>query len=149
VMLATFLSENVLSFADGVAMDSSAELRMPFLDRDLVEFVLGLPPSLRVAPLPGRSNTKQILRLWGARHLPRELNRVPKKSFMYGTIRNLLKYDGDGVRSLVLDSSALRGALPGLESWVRQPPERFHGPWEGTFWALVTLGVWCDAAGVA
>ena len=32
----TFLSANILSFADSVAMDPSAELRMPFLDRDLV-----------------------------------------------------------------------------------------------------------------
>ena len=42
VMLQTFLSQNILSFADAAAMDSSAELRLPFLDRDLVEFVLGL-----------------------------------------------------------------------------------------------------------
>jgi asparagine synthase (glutamine-hydrolysing) len=57
VMIRTFLSEDILSFADSVAMDSSAELRMPFLDRDLVEFVFGLHPSLRVSPWPGRANS--------------------------------------------------------------------------------------------
>ena len=44
VLLKTFLSENILNYADSAAMASSAELRMPFLDRDLVDFVLGLPP---------------------------------------------------------------------------------------------------------
>ena len=88
VLLRTFLSENVLSFADSVAMDSSAELRMPLLDRDLVAFVLRLHPSLRVARAPGRSNTKQILRLWGRRHLPPDLEgcrRSPSRTARSGT----------------------------------------------------------------
>ncbi len=129
-------------------MDSSAELRMPLLDRDLVEFVLRLPPSLRVARAPGRSNTKQILRLWGRRHLPPELRTMPKKSFSYGTIRNLLKIRGDEVRGLILDAPALRGALPGLEGWLQRPQDDYHGPWEGTLWALLTLGVWSRSAGL-
>ena len=148
VLLRTFLSENVLSFADSVAMDSSAELRMPLLDRDLAEFVLRLPPSLRVARAPGRSNTKRILRLWGRRHLPAEVRRVPKKTFSYGTIRNLLKIRGDEIRALILDPPALREALPGLEGWLRRPIDDYHGPWEGTLWALITLGVWSEAAGL-
>ena len=68
VMLRTFLSENILSFADSVAMDSSAELRMPFLDRDLVEFALSLPPGERVSRWPGRANTKLVLRGWAEAH---------------------------------------------------------------------------------
>ena len=47
-------------------MDSSAELRMPFLDRDLVEFVLGLPAACRVSRWPGRANTKAHSALVGA-----------------------------------------------------------------------------------
>ena len=43
----TYLTENILTYADSMAMDSSAELRLPFLDRDLVEFVLSLPPRMR------------------------------------------------------------------------------------------------------
>jgi len=48
VMIRTFLSENILCFADSVAMNSSAELRMPYLDRDLVEdrLVPSCPESL-------------------------------------------------------------------------------------------------------
>src|SRR5260221_10000512 len=63
-MLRTFLTENVLSHTDSVAMDSSAELRLPYLDRDLVEFVLKLPASMRVNGLFRRPRTKRILNLW-------------------------------------------------------------------------------------
>ena len=84
----TFLSENILSFADSVAMDSSAELRMPFLDRDLVDFVLGLPPGAARQPWPGRANTKQILRRWARTHLPREIATRPKWGFNYGSLRD-------------------------------------------------------------
>jgi asparagine synthase (glutamine-hydrolysing) len=64
VMLRTFLSANILTYADSTAMDSSAELRMPYLDRDLADFVFSLPPSMRVGRFPGRTNTKRVLRYW-------------------------------------------------------------------------------------
>jgi asparagine synthase (glutamine-hydrolysing) len=147
VMLHTFLPEDILSFADSVAMDSSAELRLPYLDRDLVDFALTLPPVLRVSPWPGRANTKQILREWGKTHLPREIVERRKQNFNYGSLRQLLVEDGPAVRERIL-AAPLRRALPGLEGWVQNPPEYFRGPWEGTLWALLSLGIWADAAGL-
>jgi asparagine synthetase B (glutamine-hydrolysing) len=147
-MIRTFLSEDILSFADSVAMASSAELRMPFLDRDLVHFVFGLPRAMRVSPWPGRANTKQVLRFWAERHLPAEVATRRKRNFNYGTVRDLLRQDGPMLRGWLLDSSAVRRALPGLEPWLDRPMESFRGPWEGTLWALLTLAIWCEANGV-
>lgn len=148
VMIRTFLAEDILSFADSVAMDASAELRMPFLDRDLVGLAFSLPPRLRASPRPGRANTKQIVRLWGRRHLPPEVARRRKWNFNYGAVRELLAEDRGALLDRVLGASALRGSLPGLESWLARPPETFRGPWEGTLWALLCLGVWSEALGV-
>ncbi len=148
VMIHTFLAEDILSFADSVAMDASAELRMPFLDRDLVDFVLTLPPRLRVSPWPGRANTKQILRRWGRRHLPPEVAARRKWNFNYGTVRELLAEDRRGVLDRVLGARAVRRSLPGLARWLERPRESFRGPWEGTLWALLCLGVWSDALGL-
>jgi asparagine synthase (glutamine-hydrolysing) len=148
VMLATFLSSNILSFADSVAMDSSAELRMPFLDRDLATFVLSLPPRLRVSRWPGRANTKTVLRLWGRTALPAGVVTRRKKTFAFGNLPALLRSHGNELRGYVLGSSALRRALPGAEGWLAAPPEAFHGPWEGTLWALLALGIWCEHAEV-
>jgi asparagine synthase (glutamine-hydrolysing) len=148
VMLHTFLSENILTFADSVAMDSSAELRMPFLDRDLVEFVLSLPPSMRVGQWPGRTNTKLILRWWSRDRLPADIVKRRKRAFPFGNLPELLTSDGDTLRDRILDSGAVRQALPGVEKWLHHPPEYFRGPWEGTLWALLSLGIWCEAHGV-
>lgn len=148
VMLRTFLTENILSFADSVAMDSSAELRIPFLDRDLVEFVWSLPDWARVHFWPGRANTKQILRFWGEKHIPKELVGRRKRTFNYGTVRELLAEDRSRVHDRMLGCEPLRQALPGLANWLQHPQEYFRGPWEGTVWALLSLGIWAEASGV-
>jgi asparagine synthase (glutamine-hydrolysing) len=148
LMLRTFLSENILSFGDATAMASSAELRMPFLDRDLVEFVLGLPPEARVGRWPGRANTKLVLRWWARGRLPESVIRRRKRGFQFGSLSALLRTDRLALRDRVLGSRAVRAALPGAETWLARPAERFRGPWEGTLWALLALGVWCEAVGV-
>lgn len=148
VMMRTFLAEDILSFADSVAMDSSAELRLPFLDRDLVEFVWSLPDSARVHFWPGRANTKQILRFWGENHIPTEIVERRKRNFNYGTVRELLAEDEARVHDRMLGCAPLRRALPGLENWLKNPREYFRGPWEGTVWALLSLGIWAEASGV-
>lgn len=145
VLLHTFLSENILTFADSVAMDSSAELRMPFLDRDLVEFVLSLPPSMRVGRWPGRTNTKLILRWWSRGRLPQEIITRRKRAFPFGNLPDLLADHGDTVRDRILGCAPLRRLLPGAERWLRHAPAYYRGPWEGTLWALLSLGIWCRA----
>jgi asparagine synthase (glutamine-hydrolysing) len=148
VMLRTFLSENILSFADSVAMDSSAELRMPFLDRDLVAFALSLPAGERVSRWPGRANTKLVLRAWAKRRMPAEIVRRRKRSFQFGILSDLLRHDGPALRHRILGPTAVRRALPGAEAWLGRAPSSYRGPWEGTLWALLALAAWCDAADI-
>jgi asparagine synthase (glutamine-hydrolysing) len=148
VMLHTFLSENILSFADAMAMDSSAELRMPFLDRDLVDFVLSLPPSMRVGRWPGRTNTKLVMRGWAQGRVAPDVLARHKRGFPFGNLPDLLAARGDVVRGRVLGSSALRTALPGVETWLAHPPDYFRASYEGTLWALLSLGIWCEHHGI-
>ena len=137
-----------LSYADSAAMGSSAELRMPFLDRDLVEFGLRLPAPMRARRGPGLSGTKGVLRLWARTHVRGRHVAWRKRTFNYGSVRELLSEHGQQVRDLVLGARAVRRALPGIERWVCNPPQFFHGPREGTMWALLALGIWCEEAGV-
>ena len=148
VLLATFLPENICSFADSMAMASAAELRMPYLDRDLVEFVLSLPPWARVGRWPGRTNTKLVLRWWARRHLPVDITRRKKRAFQAGSISQLLRDYEDTLRGYLLDVPPVRRALPGLESWLSHPPEHFRGNRGGTLWALLALTIWSQANGI-
>jgi len=145
VMLQTFLPENLLSFADAASMDSSAELRMPFLDRDLVDLVLGLPESSRASARPGGLHTKVLLREWSRGRLSTEVVRRRKRGFASGSIAGLLEHDGPSVRARILDVPALREQMPGLETWLSHEPQYFRAEREGTLWAILALAIWYSA----
>jgi asparagine synthase (glutamine-hydrolysing) len=145
VLMRTFLSANIVSFTDSVAMDSSVEVRMPFLDRDLVEFALTLPPKERVSPWPGRTNTKLILRKWAQGRVSADVVKRPKRGFQSGNISELLQHDGSNLRRRILDNPAVRRVAPGVESWLNQIGDDYGGPWGGTVWALLVLSVWGES----
>jgi hypothetical protein len=103
---------------------------------------------MRVSRWPGRANTKLILRKWARTRLPSEITSRRKRAFPFGNLPELLESDGETIRSRILDIPAVSGPLPGLESWLAHDPHYFRGPWEGTLWALLSLGIWCDHTGV-
>lgn len=145
VMTQTFLTENLCSFCDSAGMASSAEIRMPFLDRDLVEFLMSRPASDRALASPRRDATKRILRRWARDRVPPEVQRRRKRSFESGRIGHLLAQDPSGVRSRILDVAELRTAMPGLEAWLTRTTTTCWGAQEGTYWALLAMAVWWTA----
>ena len=148
VLLQTFLSANILSWADSVAMSSSAELRMPYLDRDLVDFVARLPAAHRVPMWPGKANTKRVLRDWARSRLPARVVNRSKRGFQAGSLEGLLRAIPGPAAARVLDSMPLRRALPGLEGWLKQVPNEYGGGVSSLLWTLLVLATWCDARGI-
>jgi asparagine synthase (glutamine-hydrolysing) len=71
------LPELLLMRLDKVAMANSVEGRDPFLDHELVELVLALPPSLKVRGAEG----KHVLRRAVADLLPEQILTRPKQGF--------------------------------------------------------------------
>ena len=61
-----WLPDDILTKQDKMSMAGSVEVRVPFLDYELVEYALKLPPRLKIA---GGKN-KIILRRFAQRHLP-------------------------------------------------------------------------------
>jgi asparagine synthase (glutamine-hydrolysing) len=57
----TMLLDNLLMKADKISMAHSLEVRVPFLDRSLVEFGLGLAPTLKVGLLRDKSLMRRLL----------------------------------------------------------------------------------------
>ena len=148
VLARTFLSANILSWADSVAMSSSVELRMPYLDRDLVRFVASLPAGHRVPPWPGRSNTKRVLRDWARSRLPVDVVGRSKKGFQAGSVEGLLRAMPGTPRDRLLGSGALRRALPGLEAWIASLPGHGAGDTGPALWAMLVLASWSHAHGI-
>ena len=78
----TWLPDNLLTKADRMSMLHSLELRVPFLDHRLVEFISSLPPEMKLRRMPdGGWQTKSILRRAFRDDIPREIEARPKQGF--------------------------------------------------------------------
>lgn len=74
----TLLPDQVLTYADRLSMAHSLEVRVPFLDHHVVEFVGTLPGSQKVT----LTQTKRILKDAARRVLPAEVIDRPKEGFV-------------------------------------------------------------------
>ena len=73
----TMLLDNLLMKADKISMAHSLEVRVPFLDRDLVEFGLGLPSAFKI----GLFRDKTLMRRLLLPQLGRRLAHRQKRGF--------------------------------------------------------------------
>ena len=72
-----YLEGDILFKVDRASMAASLEVRVPFLNRDVVDFVAELPLELKLRRLTG----KYLLKKSVERILPREIIKRPKKGF--------------------------------------------------------------------
>jgi asparagine synthase (glutamine-hydrolysing) len=75
--LKLYLQESILVKVDRASMACSLEVRAPFLDHELVEFVLGLPSRWKLKGLTSKYILKKTMENW----LPDEVINRPKKGF--------------------------------------------------------------------
>jgi asparagine synthase (glutamine-hydrolysing) len=73
----SYLHDDLLEKADRMTMANSLEARSPFLDRELIEYVAGLPDQDKLSG----TTTKVILREAFSDILPPAVMRAPKKGF--------------------------------------------------------------------
>jgi len=70
--------DQVLTFVDRLSMAHALEVRSPFLDTDVVEFVAALPGRLKIC----NGETKHLLKKAALRYFPEEMIRRPKEGFL-------------------------------------------------------------------
>lgn len=73
------LPDDLLMVADKTSMANALEVRVPFLDRRLVEFVETLPPRLKLHGMTGKYLHKKAMTKW----LPRDVVYRKKKGFAH------------------------------------------------------------------
>lgn len=129
-----YLPGDILVKVDRAAMATGLEVRAPFLDFELVEFVLSLPVSLRLKN--GRS--KYLLHescgdLW-----PSEIRRLSKQGFG-GPVNSWV--DDTGIKRiahrLLQKGSSLVEVLPGVNSFFPKASSQQK-------WTLLCLGLWLE-----
>jgi asparagine synthase (glutamine-hydrolysing) len=75
--LRLYLQESILVKVDRASMACSLEVRAPFLDHELVEFIMGLPSRWKLKGLTSKYILKKVMGSW----LPDEVIHRPKKGF--------------------------------------------------------------------
>jgi len=73
----TFLVSHNLNYTDKLSMAHGVEVRVPYLDLELVEFSTTIPPKLKL----NGSETKYLLKKVAERYLPKEIIYRPKTGF--------------------------------------------------------------------
>jgi asparagine synthase (glutamine-hydrolysing) len=135
-----YMRSTLLRDADAMSMAHSLELRVPFLDHELVEC------SLR-RHAPDERGRKAVLRPIAASLLPPSVARGPKKGF----VMPMDRWMRGPLRGLVSDGlAALREsrALPALDTGpVAARFESRRLRWS-RLWELAVLGHWLDRNGV-
>ena len=139
----TFLVDHNLNYTDKMSMATGVEVRVPFLDRELVEFSLTIPVELKMKGF----NTKYILRKVMEKYLPYDVVYRPKTGFgapvrkwirerMNDKINTELSkanidkrgiFDAEKIHHLIalnkagtVDASYTIWCLLAIESWLKQ-----------------------------
>jgi asparagine synthase (glutamine-hydrolysing) len=136
------LPELLLQRLDRIAMASSVEGREPFLDHDLVEFVMALPPDMKYRDGQG----KHVLRAAMRDALPAEVIDRPKQGFG-SPMEEWLRGDfGRDARQAVHDSALRERGL--LDHDVVDGLFAAHaagrGDWSKHLWNLYCVSRWYD-----
>ena len=130
----SFLPGDILVKVDRAAMAHGLETRAPFLDRDLVEFSLSLPSTLKVRD----GKTKILFKKALSQFWPPELRTRGKQGFASPYQAWLGFSDVRGLTEAVFArGSRLRSLLPGLTE--EQKHQRNYETWN-----LLTLGLWLE-----
>jgi len=143
----SYLTDDILQKVDRAAMAVALETRVPFLDKDVVEFAARVPPGMKVRDGRGKWLVRQVL----DRHVPHTLIDRPKTGFsipldewLRGPLRS---WAGDLLSPARLARQGLfepkRVAHMFDEHMSRR---RNHAHW---LWNVVMAQAWHDAWGTA
>ena len=139
-----FMASLNLTYNDKMSMASSVEVRVPFLDRELAEFVAwNVPPNLKLRGFL-RPTTKYIFRKAMEDILPREVLEQPKAGFA-APVDYWLANDLKGMVDDLLSESRVheRGLFRphAVRSLVEQH-RRGTQDWSAQIWQFLTLELW-------
>lgn len=138
----SYLTDDVLQKVDRAAMSVSLETRVPFLDRDVVEFSCRVRPDMKVRNGQGKWLVRRVL----DRYVPRQLVDRPKTGFSVPLdqwLRGPLKtWASDLLASERLSRQGWFDAGRVNTIWTEhQHGGRNHGSW---LWNVLTAQAWSD-----
>ena len=138
----TYLPDDILTKVDRASMACGLEVRAPFLDADLVDFIQVLPPSFKL----GRNQTKRLLKHAAASRLPASILARPKKGFGIPVAAWLRGPLAPLLTGLLGHDRLRRQGLFRPEEVGRRISEHQSGVRDHRkpLWTLLMFQLWCD-----
>jgi asparagine synthase (glutamine-hydrolysing) len=96
------LPDELLMYADKLSMAHSLELRVPFLDKEVVEYVERLPASMKVRNGSRKWLHRQVCRTY----LPDSILKRPKRGFAVNVVDDWFRGSADGKVAALRDASS-------------------------------------------
>jgi asparagine synthase (glutamine-hydrolysing) len=138
----SYLTDDVLQKVDRAAMSVSLETRVPFLDRDVVEFSCRVQPEMKIKNGQGKWLVRQVLDRYVPRHLvdrPKTGFSVPLDEWLRGPLK---AWASDLLASDRLNRQGWFDAGRVNAIWSEhQHGGRNHGSW---LWNVLTAQAWSD-----
>lgn len=100
--LRSTLPDELLMYADKLSMAHSLELRVPFLDKEIVEYVERLPANMKVRNGSRKWLHRQLCRAY----LPDSVLKRPKRGFAVNVVDSWFRSSADGKISSLRDPSS-------------------------------------------
>jgi len=136
----SFLVDHNLNYTDKMAMAVGVEARVPFLDAELVDFSLTIPPELKMK----NGEAKYILKKVAERYLPNEIIYRPKTGFG-APVRKWITSDLDNMISerLSYENIQRRGIFDYHKVWELINQNK-NGEIDASYsiWAILAIDSW-------
>jgi asparagine synthase (glutamine-hydrolysing) len=136
----SFLVDHNLNYTDKMGMAVGVEARVPFLDTELVNFSLSIPPRFKMK----NGESKYILKKVAERYLPKEIVYRSKSGFG-APVRRWIKSDMDKMikERLSLDNINRRGIFNYDKVWELIESNK-KGEIDASYsiWALLAIDSW-------
>ena len=135
-----FLPDDCLFKVDRMSMANALEVRVPFLDHEVVEYASHLPFAHKVAGL----TTKRLLKRAMRAALPSVILRQRKQGFTLPIARWLRGELGAVMERIVLGETALRRGLwnPAFVRHMFEAHRRGRHDFSGRLWSLAIFELW-------
>jgi asparagine synthase (glutamine-hydrolysing) len=139
----TYHPDDILQKVDRAAMSVSLETRVPYLDHNLVEFIMSLPLGMKIR----NGSSKWILRQVLYRHVPKELMERPKMGFTIPLgqwLRDPLKdWAQDLIEPDYLKKSGYFRSDEVLQMWDEHLKRRTN--WGHQLWNILMFQSWLES----
>jgi asparagine synthase (glutamine-hydrolysing) len=138
--LKTYLTDDLLCLADRMSMANSLELRVPFCDVKLVEFMNKIPFSLKMK----NNKMKYLLKKIMNNILPKEIIYQKKMGFMI-PLRRWLSEESDNLFKEYLNESVLKKRKifnPEIVNWMINQHLTGRKNFSDQIWSLLVLEEW-------